>query len=254
MKDYKEVVDLRYDKEDINALDYSEQNIYSPIHDIGNYSTMVTLEILREYVKLLLKSTGKSTKNLRILDAGCGTGLVTRWISNLLGNTQRIYGFEYSVNRLEYCKMMNSCINYAHGDIVMGIPDEFMSEKFDGIMTFDVLSHIRREEDIIKSVQNIYDGLEDKGLFLWFEINADSHFKNYEADTQGFSVEEMDKYATNAGFRRVYEKGYFKLLPFSNVASLYFCGGRLKNNLVHIYDKVFPGRNNNNLRIYIKEN
>lgn len=63
VKNYTDVVKLRYDQEDLGAKDYSEKNIYSPLHDIGNYSSLIILEILRMYVKLVLKFTGKNIRD-----------------------------------------------------------------------------------------------------------------------------------------------------------------------------------------------
>lgn len=119
MRDYRQVNAERYEKDDFSGKGI-EKNIYSPINAVGNYGLYKTCQILRWYISLLKRTTGKALCDIKLLDCGCGKGDWTRLISNLLGNCENVYGFEFSHNRLGYCQRMNPAINYAWGDIVGG--------------------------------------------------------------------------------------------------------------------------------------
>lgn len=160
MRDYKQVVKERYELDDFSGKGI-ENNIYACINDVGNYGFHKEIDTLRHFIKVVFRETHKLLDEIRILDCGCGNGQVTRLTSELLGNSYNVYGFEYSKNRLDYCINMNPNITYKWGDIVAGIPYEGMC--FHGIMAFDVLSHLRKKEDVISALRNIFDSLYGGG-------------------------------------------------------------------------------------------
>lgn len=96
------------------------------------------------------------------------------------------------------------------GRCCRGGVNKFKNVRFDGIIAVDVFSHIRKEQDVLASLKNIWNYLSEDGLFLWYEINAKSHYMNYDADAQGFSIEEMDEHALRVGFKAVEYKGVYK--------------------------------------------
>lgn len=201
MRDYNQVNIERYEKDDFSGKGI-EKNIYSSINPVGNYGLYKIQQISRKFIRDLRRKTKKEYDKIHILDCGCGTGLWTRTMANYCGTPENIYGFEYSQNRLDYCKKMNPAINYRLGNIVGGVYDEY-DFLFDGIISIDVLSQLRKENDIFSALSNINKKLSPNGLFLWYEINAKTHHANFDADSQGFSENEMDKYAETCEMKLV---------------------------------------------------
>lgn len=211
MRDYKQVTQERYEQEDLSETGI-EKNIYASINPIGNYGEYKENQVLKHYIRMVRDLEKKGLHKIRLLDCGCGNGLVTRLASNILGNTEHIYGFEYSRTRLDYCRKMNGSIRYEWGDVVKGIPSAFSDMRFDGIMAFVVLSHLRKRKEVLAALKNIYSALDENGLFLWYEINAKTHYCNPDADTQGFSAKEMEEHARKAGFILVEKRGLYRLI------------------------------------------
>lgn len=209
MRDYEQVNKERYEQDDFTGKGI-ENNTYSLINPVGNYGAYRATQVLRKYIHMLRDSTKKDLDEISLLDYGCGTGNWSRIGANLLGTAQNIYGLEYSNNRLRYCRQMNPAIHYAWGNIVGGVKDEFSDILFDGIMAVDVLSHIRKEQDIQSALMNIRSRLNPDGLFLWYEILSETHDANYEADTQGYSEKEIIRYAREAGFTSLFSIKQYK--------------------------------------------
>ncbi len=264
MRDYEQVNRERYEKDDFSG-EGIERNIYSPINPVGNYGVFKITQLLRKYLMLIKSCCGKGYDEIKMLDCGCGTGVWTRTLANLLGRTENIYGFEFSKNRLAYCKSMNPAIHYFWGDIA----GEWMNDKistgeffelsncrFDGILAVDVFSHLRKSEDIEKALNNVSKALADSGLFLWYDINAKTHDTNFEADTQGYSEEEMDKYARNNGFKLKYSNrmyGAIKVLGRS-YSTYYNVNDKWRDIVfMEIIEPVLLKFNHlDNIRIYMK--
>ncbi len=252
MKDYKKVISERYDKQKYDGRGI-KNNIYSLINPIGFYLELKSAQILSDFVKMLMVQEN-SLERIKICDCGCGDGIKSRFLAELLGNPAQVYGIEYSKNRLQHCKNMNAGIHYEYADITKrgeGIPFDVA---FDGIMALDVFMHFVFEKDIISALQNIYDSLKRKGLFLWYDANADSHRdgKKQDIDHWGFSVSEMDKYASRVGFRLVKSFGVYTQIPVMNAPTVYLAGNIKNIWILELLEKL-PFKKNNNIRIYRKE-
>jgi ubiquinone/menaquinone biosynthesis C-methylase UbiE len=84
--------------------------------------------------------------NLRILDAGCGTGAA---IQSLLSEYGRVAGLDLSMQALEFCRQRK--VDSLTCGSVEGIP--FASHSFDLVTSFDVLYS--------RSVPDVYAALEE---------------------------------------------------------------------------------------------
>ncbi len=244
MRQYREVVNERYDNLDFssNAL---LSDIYSLINPIGYYGSIHNIEVLREFVKLLGKDY--NLDDVHILDVGCGNGFNTRIIAELLGSGERVYGFDFSENEIDFCKKMNPIINYNHMDVC----DFHYDMKMDGITAFDCISHLRKEEEVISALSCIFECLKDNGLFMWYDINASSHFVEDDNDTRGFSIKEMDEYTSKTGFCLLKEQKLYRTVPIYNTSTYYFAT-RFKVLTLMLLDKILPTKQTINVRIYKK--
>ncbi|MBE5847928.1 MAG: class I SAM-dependent methyltransferase [Lachnospiraceae bacterium] len=250
MRDYQQVINERYEKENLSV---PESNIYAPINPIGQYIMIKEIKLLTFFLKKLAVERNKHLNECKILDCGCGGGTVSRIVAELVGSSENIYGFELSKNRLEKCKKMNGTIHYRYGDVVKAFP--FSEIKFDAAMAVFVLSHIRTREDLCSALENIYSSLDAGGLFMWLEINAKTHYANFDADTQGFSHKEMDELAKRSGFELCAHKGIGKLIsiPMTNsrINTLYM-PGKMPIPLVEFVSLLGPFPCAYSARIYYK--
>lgn len=145
MKDYFDVVQERYEKENLEDV---LSNPYQIINPLGFKGCLSELILMRKFVIFLSKSLNKSPQDLRLLDVGCGKGYILRVLAEICGNTNNIFGTELSKNRIEYNKRLNSNISVKYADICHDIPFDFY---FDSILAFDVFMHLKTKDQIINS-------------------------------------------------------------------------------------------------------
>ena len=121
-------------------------------------------------------------------------------------------------------------------------------------MAFDVLSHFRVEEDILSALDNIYSRLSDNGLFLWYDLNAKTHYERLEADTQGFSSREREFYARKSGFEEVKKAGYYRNISIGKRSMSIYDMAREHNMFwLELSEKIlFPLEYTINIRVYKK--
>ena len=246
---YKEAVKKRYDgeKSDEEAL---LLNVYSLMNPVGRYGLYNTYKVLSWFVRLVMNSRNKSLMELSFLDAGCGKGLMTRILKELTYSDE-VYGFDLSRPRIEVCKKLNDSIHYGVGDI----SDDFRSfdRCFDGILAFDVFMFLRTEENIFKALRNISNALCEGGLFLWYDINAKSHFDKCDCDSIGYSCREMDEFANRVGLELyAYSNLYKNISVFNKSRSTFYLVELLGDCLTEILNYLYPGTPTINIRVYRK--
>lgn len=250
MKNYKKVIKERYDRQKYDGKGILN-NQYSLINPVGLYMEFKATGILSEFVKII--SAKRTFDKIKICDCGCGDGNKTRILAELLGNPDQVYGVEYSINRLRHCKDMNAFIHYEYADLTEsgGVPYD---TQFDGITAFVVFMHFVSEKEIVCALNNIYNSLKRKGYFLWYELNADSHWdgKRKNVEQWGFSADEMDKYASGVGFKLVKQYGIYAKFPIINKTTAYLAKDIKDIWMLELLEKL-PFKKNNLVRIYYKE-
>lgn len=252
MKSYKRVVKERYDRQVYNSRGIIN-DMYSPINPVGFYGEYKSAQVLVDFVKTIIRDK-KELNQINICDCGCGDGVKTRFLAELLEEPRQVYGVEYSKNRLMHCKNMNPAIHYEYADLTepdKGIPFDCM---FDGISSFVVFMHFSSEEEIMHALKNIYASLKKGGIFLWYELCADSHWdgKRKNVDHWGFSADEMDEYAAKAGFRMIKKYAVYVKIPLINKTSVYLARDIRKTWVLDILEKL-PLKKSNLIRMYRKE-
>ena len=89
---------------------------------------------------------------------------------------------------------------------------------------------------------------------MWYEPNVKSHWTGGKKGENGwgFSANEMDKYALNAGFELKKQFGIYTIIPIIDIPTIYLAK-KTKNILILEILEKLPFTKNNNIRIYSKE-
>ena len=141
----------------------------------------------------LLKKYAKSSRNLKILDAGCGTGLLARKLAAF----GEVWGIDISPHALYYAKKRNVRVKKAS---VTALP--FKSDTFDVVVSIDVIYHQKVKNDV-KALKEFYRVLKSNGILIlrvpsnkWLHLAHDRHVHTRERYTK----EELRRKLTKAGF------------------------------------------------------
>jgi len=112
----------------------------------------------RFYFEKIMNTSGS------VLEAGSGTG---RLLTEALENGADIYGIDVSPAMLDILRAKLSPENQKRISL-QNIVDFRLDKKFDLIIApFRVLMHLTEKEDQMKALDNVYDHLNNKGLFIF---------------------------------------------------------------------------------------
>ena len=99
----------------------------------------------RETAKWLLNYFSKyiSLKNVKILDWGCGPGRIIRHMPELLDKESEIYGRDYNLKSINWCKNNLPGISFNHNTIYAKLPydDNF----FDVVFGISIFTHLSEQ-------------------------------------------------------------------------------------------------------------
>lgn len=130
----------------------------------GKFGILHKIRPLRiEYI--LQQMNNKKVKNLKILDIGCGGGLVSESLSKL---GAVVTGIDFAENNIRVAKQHSAKsglkIEYKIGDI----EKIKLKKNFDVIIAFEVLEHLN---DWKKFLNRIKNNLNKNGIFIISTIN-----------------------------------------------------------------------------------
>lgn len=164
------------------------QNIYLLEESRGWYQGMKDISIS------LLERFLVSKRNLLILDAGCGTGLMLLEMQRF-GNS---FGVDISPEAIKFCKK-RGLLNIKLGS-VNRLP--FKNDTFDLVTSFDVI--YSRGVDWEKALQEFHRVLKNNGILLLrvpaFEFLRGGHDK-FVHSVKRFSRPELTKSLEKSGFK-----------------------------------------------------
>ena len=246
-QDYFSAVKQRYDE---GTGEGELTDIYSIANPVGRYGQMGICQIggwmLHEAVHLF-----GGFKEIKILDVGCGRGGNTRLFAEMIGSPDRVHGFDLSKRRVEYANTANPAIDIVHGDLVKNFPK--YDFEFECVTAFDVFMFLRERKDILQALRNINCSMKQGGLFLWYDVNAKSHFSDWQSDSCGYRKSEMDQLAMECGFELYKHKGLYKKIHIGRKeTSTYYQFGKLGNLLTEFLNVFWPSEHLINVRIYRK--
>ena len=133
----------------------------------------------------------------RLLDAGCGTGAVMKY----LGDMGDYIGVDYSLSALKFCRQRN--LNRIMRSSIMTLP--FKSGSFDVVTSIDVLYHQGVADDD-EALAELYRVLKPGGILITnlpaYESLRSSHDEAIHTRTRYRRLELTHKFV-RAGFRVV---------------------------------------------------
>lgn len=124
----------------------------------------------KAYKKMYSLMKENLTTDMKILEVGCASGLVSRAISK---NVHKIYAIDYSKDMISKAKEITK-----ESNINFSIQDcnnlEFENKFFDVVIISNVLHILEKPENCLKEIKRV---LKDEGLliaptFLWKEVTT----------------------------------------------------------------------------------
>ena len=150
---------------------------------------------LRKIIKTLLDLSGGVSREMRVLDVGCGTGAL---LNELREKADYVVGVDNSAEALDFCRLRG------HENLVKadGASLPFRDEEFDIVTAIGVIEHISDDKRFLSELQRV---LKKNGRlvlmtssfpFLWTQADvANDHKKRYylrvlekEIHKHGFST------------------------------------------------------------------
>jgi 2-polyprenyl-6-hydroxyphenyl methylase/3-demethylubiquinone-9 3-methyltransferase len=110
----------------------------------------------------------KCTSDVRVLDIGCGAGLLTNYLAAQTKNTKwEIHGVDMSAPSLEIAKKYDAThsVDYKIAD-AYNLP--FPDATFDAVSAMDFLEHVENPDRVIQEASRV---LKPGGLFLFHTFN-----------------------------------------------------------------------------------
>ena len=137
---------------------------FKPLHMFNPVRIEYILDEITKHFQLDKKSKNK-LKNLKILDIGCGGGLISEPMARLGGEVTGIDAAEKNIKIASlHCKENNLNINYLNKS-----PEQLNEkEKFDIILNLEVVEHVDNLDLYLQSCNNL---LKKKGLMFTATIN-----------------------------------------------------------------------------------
>jgi len=137
---------------------------FKPLHMFNPIRIEYITEKIKEEFNLINRNNN-FLKDLKILDIGCGGGLISEPLARLGGE---VTGIDASEKNIEVAKLHskknNLNINYLNKS-----PEQFNnSEKFDIILNLEIVEHVENVELYIKSCSNL---LKKNGIMFTATLN-----------------------------------------------------------------------------------
>ena len=200
-------------------------------------------QILHEKVlSQLRKRFARSSADVKILDAACGTGGLLSYLSEK-GYTNAV-GFDYSTDAIEFSQERG--LNVSFGDL-KNVAAFQPGETFDLICCNDAL-YFLSDEEIVRALVTFQSRLKDNGLIL-INIHAHEAFSGTHDLAVGsqrrFVLSDFQKYCKAAGLRIQHHTYWPFALSLPILAVRQWQKFQIKRNKLHVEevdsDVAYPG-------------
>jgi ubiquinone/menaquinone biosynthesis C-methylase UbiE len=127
---------------------------------------------------LVPELTDRLTSGIRVLDVGCGRGLIMNRLAELYPSS-RFIGLDISLEAIEFARSAAAEKGLQNIEFVAADVSDFdetaESESFGFVTTFDAVHDQARPLNVLKG---IYRALKDNGVYLMQDIKGSSHIHN----------------------------------------------------------------------------
>jgi ubiquinone/menaquinone biosynthesis C-methylase UbiE len=169
-----------------------------------------------------LVSTFKIKKGAKVLDIGCGTGVLLSHLSKNVGEDGKLFALDFSLKMLKMAKQKNIAknITYINAD-ARDLP--LADSSFDYITCFATFPHLDKKQKSLKEMRRV---LKTKGkVFI-------SHFGSRE-EINAFHKRSSkaisgDILPTKKNMKKMMEKAAFENINIIDQSSLYLAYGEKK--------------------------
>jgi len=136
---------------------------FKPLHQFNP----VRLELIINYIKnyFSINNNTNNLKGIKILDVGCGGGLISEPLARLGADITGIDASEKNIQAAKiHAKKNNIKINYIHGS-----PEQLnLKENFDVLLNLEIVEHVDNIELFLNSCRNL---LKNNGIMFTATLN-----------------------------------------------------------------------------------
>ena len=134
---------------------WNENGKFKILHQIKSHRMSYILEQIKD----------REIKNLKILDVGCGGGIICEPLARL---GAKVTGIDFAPNNIKAAKLHSKRNNLKINYIFKDIEKSKLDKKFDIILMFEVLEHLDNWKKTIKSIKK---NLNKNGILIISTIN-----------------------------------------------------------------------------------
>ncbi len=192
-----------------------ESKIYDELYHLEkNYWWHVSKRIL---IHREIKRAGITNPISRVLDAGCGTGIM---LTELSRKFTKVYGLDRSLKALKFCRK-RGLHQVRRGDLEKKLP--FSANSFDAVTALDVIEHLDQDGKAIKELRRIIKPTGKLFItvpafqFLW------THHDDLLWHKRRYTLSQLQKLVTDNGFT-VKKASYFYSFLFPPSVVLFKLG------------------------------
>lgn len=186
---------MSQDNTEINRIkkvyEKREKTVPTDRYSLFNFGNRFIVQRRDWEILNIIKTRGKSLKDMRILDVGCGAGGELRNFIRYGALPENLHGIDLLPDRIELAKRLSPNINFICND-ASNLP--YDNESFDIVMQFTVFTSILDKDMKLKIASEMLRVLKPDGIIIWYDYFVDNP-KNH--DVKGIKKKEIYKLFPN---------------------------------------------------------
>lgn len=136
---------------------------FKPLHQFNPVRLELIINYIKNYFSII--NNTNNLKGIKILDVGCGGGLISEPLARLGADITGIDASEKNIQAAKiHAKKNNIKINYIHGS-----PEQLnLKENFDVLLNLEIVEHVDNIELFLNSCRNL---LKNNGIMFTATLN-----------------------------------------------------------------------------------